>query len=388
MIIKSFTADSVAAALKDVRKEMGGDAVVLNTRQLTDGDSAGKVEVTACIDSPVIPDESVSLPVVDRAEIVQMAAEDVTDLVSLDEPVETIKPEREMTAPETDSAELLLRLSAIEIQLRALGDMRSIYQNVRQLPEPLRAVRESLAASDLPESDITELCRAALSRSTHLSNIRKSVRVELQKRLDSYVATEFEVSLGQSVLFIGPPGTGKTTVMGKLAARLIVSQKTKVKFISLGATKVGAVDELQSFADILGGDLSLPGDLDHLEVVSDAVSLIDAPAISRIPEPAGELLMAIQRIKPDYRVMVFSALTRVGDLPALIEMMMPFSPTHLAVTMTDLTRSWGTAITLCKRTGAKLALVNDAPSGVGSLSSPDARKILDQLLGESESDHA
>lgn len=388
MIIKSFTADSVAAALKDVRKEMGGDAVVLNTRQLMDGDSAGKVEVTACIDSPVIPDESVSLPVVDRAEIVQMATEEVADLIPIDDPIETIVPDLEMTAPKTDSTEMLRRLSAIERELHALGDMRSIYQNVRQLPEPLRAVRESLAASDLPESDITELCRAALSGSTHLSNIRKSVRAELQKRLESYVSAEFEISLGQSVLFIGPPGTGKTTVMGKLAARLIVGQQTKVKFISLGATKVGAVDELQSFADILGGELSMPGDLNHLEVAPDAVSLIDAPAISRIPDQGSELLMAIQRIRPNYRVMVFSALTRVGDLPALIEMMMPFSPTHLAVTMTDLTKSWGTAITLCKRTGAKLALVNDAPSGVGSLTSPDVNQILGQLLGESESDHA
>ena len=36
MIIKSFTAESATAAMKMVRKEMGGEAIVLKTRQVVD----------------------------------------------------------------------------------------------------------------------------------------------------------------------------------------------------------------------------------------------------------------------------------------------------------------------------------------------------------------
>ena len=53
MIIKSYTAPTVAAALKMIREEMGGDAVVLNTKINSDAKPnlvEERVEVTACID--------------------------------------------------------------------------------------------------------------------------------------------------------------------------------------------------------------------------------------------------------------------------------------------------------------------------------------------------
>ncbi len=50
MIIKSFIAESAGAALKQVRHTMGGDAVVLKTRQVKDARGMAQVEVTALID--------------------------------------------------------------------------------------------------------------------------------------------------------------------------------------------------------------------------------------------------------------------------------------------------------------------------------------------------
>ena len=57
MIIKSFTGPTVAAALKLVRDEMGGDAVVLKTRVLPIDETkvvTERVEVTACIDESIL----------------------------------------------------------------------------------------------------------------------------------------------------------------------------------------------------------------------------------------------------------------------------------------------------------------------------------------------
>ncbi len=48
MIIKSFTAESIAEALKRVRTEMGGDAFVLKTRKFLNVSGLENVEVTAC----------------------------------------------------------------------------------------------------------------------------------------------------------------------------------------------------------------------------------------------------------------------------------------------------------------------------------------------------
>jgi flagellar biosynthesis GTPase FlhF len=53
MIIKTFTADSMAAALKLVRSELGKDSVVLKTREIPVGPGNGRVEITACTERPL-----------------------------------------------------------------------------------------------------------------------------------------------------------------------------------------------------------------------------------------------------------------------------------------------------------------------------------------------
>ncbi len=50
MIIRSFVADSATSALKEVRTQMGGEAVVLKTRQVRTGNNGVQFEVTACLE--------------------------------------------------------------------------------------------------------------------------------------------------------------------------------------------------------------------------------------------------------------------------------------------------------------------------------------------------
>ena len=72
MIIKSFTAETMTAALKTVRQELGGDAVVLKSRQLSNGTDANRVEVTACLDKPTAAQASLALPdAADRPQAVR-----------------------------------------------------------------------------------------------------------------------------------------------------------------------------------------------------------------------------------------------------------------------------------------------------------------------------
>ncbi|MCH9030725.1 MAG: hypothetical protein IIB00_00490 [candidate division Zixibacteria bacterium] len=57
MIIKSFLADSIADALKMIRSDLGGKAVVLKTRALSaheSGQGRRMVEITACLDNPTV----------------------------------------------------------------------------------------------------------------------------------------------------------------------------------------------------------------------------------------------------------------------------------------------------------------------------------------------
>jgi len=52
--------------------------------------------------------------------------------------------------------------------------------------------------------------------------------------------------------FVGTTGVGKTTTIAKLAARLMLKQKKTVGLISLDTYRIGALEQLKTYANILG----------------------------------------------------------------------------------------------------------------------------------------
>jgi flagellar biosynthesis protein FlhF len=59
-------------------------------------------------------------------------------------------------------------------------------------------------------------------------------------------------STGASVFtFLGPTGVGKTTTLAKLAAYLKVKRQIELGIISLDTYRIGAVDQLMTYANIL-----------------------------------------------------------------------------------------------------------------------------------------
>jgi len=52
-------------------------------------------------------------------------------------------------------------------------------------------------------------------------------------------------------VFIGPTGVGKTTTIAKLAAQFHMKARKKITLISLDTYRIGAVDQLKTYADIL-----------------------------------------------------------------------------------------------------------------------------------------
>ena len=52
--------------------------------------------------------------------------------------------------------------------------------------------------------------------------------------------------------FVGTTGVGKTTTIAKIAANLMVQQRKKVGLISIDTYRIGAMEQLKNYADILG----------------------------------------------------------------------------------------------------------------------------------------
>lgn len=86
----------------------------------------------------------------------------------------------------------------------------------------------------------------------HADNIKKKGIKELMNVID--VTDPFEEKNNNQIVaaLIGTTGVGKTTTIAKLAAQLMLKAKKKVGLISIDTYRIGAIEQLKTYANILG----------------------------------------------------------------------------------------------------------------------------------------
>jgi len=365
MIIKSFTAETMTAALKTVRQELGGEAVVLKTRQLSDGVGANTVEVTACLDTPTVAQASMALPdVTDRPQAVTSFSSD-SKLVSTSGLAPKSRIDSEMlTEPETEAlantnTSLNDRMNQIERKLNLLLHIN----NVADFPdmhrgEDIRNILTSMRKADLPDDFAESLMTKALASVGESDNLRTELGRLFENEMSSMICPELKFKAGDRL-------------------------SDKIRLTTLDNCKVGAHDEIQSYADLLGAELTnQPGAEDKNSADDECIELVDSPALPRQSERIDELRTEIDRLNPNYRFVTISALTRPSDIEEFAKWLRPLEPTHLVLTMLDLTERWGTVVAACKATGLPLAFVVESPGGIGQALAPNAQQLVVSILNK------
>ncbi|MEW6412654.1 MAG: hypothetical protein AB1483_09305 [Candidatus Zixiibacteriota bacterium] len=372
MIIKTFTDESSAAALKRIRKEMGGDAVVLKTRQVAGRDKKTMFEVTACLEKASVARTSEILTDTDTAA----GNSPVSQPEPKPQPVREIEP-----STRTDTDYLREKIVAIDRKLNQLLSLGIQPDGISRL-EMFQKIHRCLKEADLPDDYLEAFISSVTENYDGISDITAVTRQKLAGELEGMIARDVTLDHGDTAVFIGPAGSGKSSVMGKLAASLVAKQRRSVRLLTLDNFKMGAFDEICSYAEILGIEVIDPLKLDTEKASDkDAVTLIDAPAMPFNAEKLKALRSRIEQINPTHTFAVFSFLTRSRDVFEISKRLKELRPTHLVVTMQDLASCYGTAITAVKSTGLKMAFISDAPGGMDDLKSPDPDYLAGMLLG-------
>jgi flagellar biosynthesis protein FlhF len=97
---------------------------------------------------------------------------------------------------------------------------------------------------------------------------------------DPLLNTEGSASAPSVLAFIGPTGVGKTTTIAKLAARIAVRERRRVELITLDTYRIAAVEQLKTYADIIGTGCHVARSVLELDATrrrlqQDAIVLID-----------------------------------------------------------------------------------------------------------------
>jgi flagellar biosynthesis protein FlhF len=377
MKIKRYTAESMRAALAQVRAEQGPDAVILSSRRIEDG-----IEVIAAVDydeglfaaatrqrtpDPIAPQPAAPAP----------ATQSHAPVPTLRAPV---TPSRAPLTAVPGKAHVPGKAPAPEVRpdfgydamQRELRDLRRLLEtglagmtwSDKRLRDPEQArILEELSALDIAP-DVAMALAALAPRCTSVDNPSHVPMALLVRHLP--VLNDLSSVSGGVVAVVGPTGAGKTTTIAKLAARWCLQHGSQdLALVSTDAYRIGARDQLMTYARILGTPMhAANGGKDLAQVLerlkSKKLILIDTAGMGPRDVRLAEQLAALQSGAARARVLL--ALPAQGEghaLEEIVKAFAPLKPLACILTKVDEAVSLGAAISTTLRHRLKIAYVCD-----------------------------
>ncbi|MCP4679337.1 MAG: hypothetical protein GY854_28380 [Deltaproteobacteria bacterium] len=390
METRVFRARSMSDALRQTRRSLGADALILSARTLDD--KSGFVEVTAAGQ--------------EKVRDKPMSKEDNTGEAAPSQPVDpepwlkTIAPLRE----EISSLRRMVReLRAVADQaiLPGFNDLRTLIlessreQEAGRLLGPLyselidRGVMPDLAR-DLVRAVEIELGLKDLDRRDWLTLARGLLRDLLGKQIQ--VAGPLVPGDGVRIFsFIGPSGVGKTTTLAKIASRMALSEGLDIVMVTTDTYRIGSVDQARRYAELIGVPLVVA---DRPETMASALRtyagvdalLVDTPGRAfennDVRRALSTILSAADEPIEDH--LIISATHSPAQQAAIGQRFNEFGPCRLVVTKIDEATQPGGLLNAAKLTSLPVSYLTDGQRVPEDIEVATTSRLIQILLGSGE----
>jgi len=371
----------VAETMGKVKRELGSEAVILQTREFREGGFMGlfgrmRVEITAAIEEkPVTVQKS---PVSNHGYYVEEANSPVIKPVS-DTKEQTPNLQEELTS-------MRRVLEKLNQQMEGLGEDKSGW------PSILQRWADHLQGRGISENLVKRLIshvQQTLSPEEWVDDSQVYARIEANVRqiCGQIGLIQPGIDKPRIVALIGATGVGKTTTIGKLAAGFSIVDKRKVALITADTYRVAAVEQLKTFGEIIGVPVEVvmtPAGLrEALDLHADK-ELIFIDTAGRSPHHElhmSELRAFLEKAQPDFTMLVMSATTQFSDQLKIYQRFEGLT-THLIFTKLDETGSAGSLLNLLGQTTLPTAYLTSGQNVPDDIEAATPLRIARYVLGE------
>lgn len=435
MNVKTYQGPSMAETLAKVKQELGASAVILHTRSFKQGGVMGLgarnvVEITAGMNVNVQNRKKSALSAArgGKAAVLQALNErrgggGEAGTAVLEAPSPERHPLRAAYGAARTTGGYAVSPNAATVGMAA-GVLKEPAFELRNEISSLRTMVESLlqrtagtgARADLPAalaglytqliqqqvSDeiayrVVDDVKAELSPE-QLNNagvIRERLTQKLEQMLPANLNSGPARAVGgtgcRSICLIGPTGVGKTTTIAKLAAAFKLRQKQKVGLITIDTYRIAAVDQLRTYANIIGVPLRVvltPTELVAAmrEMADCDTVLIDTAGRSHADQlKLNELAQFIAAGKPSEVHLVLSSTTTQEAMEAAVERFSTVrvdSPPQIIFTKLDEAVSFGVLLNVARIAGRALSYLTTGQDVPDNIEVGQPRRLARLILGE------
>jgi flagellar biosynthesis protein FlhF len=328
MYLKRFRGNTVRDALREVRQELGPQALVLSTTMVPAYGWRGlmgarEVEITAAAER---------------------------------EPSEA-RPE--------------------ESENRQAAAPGPAYNPIAELAARLAATGLDPALADEVAASIPPVARRGASPAR--------LRDALASRLAHLAAADNEYARAE--VFIGPPGSGKTTTIAKIAAQERARGGPQLGLLAADGFRIGAIEQLRTYADILDAPFRVARTPDDLHALLSRRSrtpvLVDTAGRSPSDAAARDLFRVVGEARGIRTHLVLPAGTSVSSARKILDGYAEARPTRLVLTKLDEAESLSPLVSLLHERQVPISYLGTGQRVPEDLNRATAKLLAASVLGES-----
>lgn len=382
MIIKRYIVTNMNDAMIKIRNDLGLDAVIVSQRKIRKPGIKGfftkkVIEVTACTDAIKRKKEE-EAAVADSIEAIKKA-------------INTSKEKEKGFRERNEYYHKENKDLKVDSLMKEMQEMKSM---ISMLSEPKeKATRKTKLEQKLNRIDISEkLKKKILNKITNDKSDKKEDE-KLKDIIDKTVNISKTEITGVNVL-IGPTGVGKTTTIAKLAGRLSLTDKKKVGLITIDTYRIGAVEQLKTYADIMNLPFKVVINVKEMEEAINSMKDLDVILVdttgrsSKNNMQISELRTYVEKSRANKVHLVISSTTKNNDIETIVKGYSQIKIDNIIVTKLDETASYGSLLSILDASKKPISYVTTGQNVPDDIMKPTSSEIANLILymGEDNND--
>ncbi|SHF51974.1 flagellar biosynthesis protein FlhF [Ornithinibacillus halophilus] len=367
MKVKKYIATTMPEAMKQIRKELGKNAVILNSKEIQEGGFLGlfkkrKIEVIAALDEmPNFPKQNKKPDIREQKEKIKNNYSDNRDILN------ELKHLKQLVQLQADSN------NKFELEFQVF------YQHLieQEVSPPIaeQLIRQTQEKNpSLKDAPVEE--------------IREALQKEIEQSLEDTTFSGLSYNT-KIVQFVGPTGVGKTTSIAKIAANSMLNDKKSVAFITMDTYRIAAIEQLKTYAQILDVPVEVAYSLeDYNEAIIklshyDLILVDTAGRNFRDEQYVKELKDSMNENLAVETFLVLSLTAKPKDILEIYDSFDKIPIKEVIFTKLDETTQYGSMLNICLEKQTGIAYLTNGQDVPDDILNPSPSKISEMIVGES-----